>query len=160
MSGESKETPVNNSDITLDVDTVSITIGKSSLTPVQKKICVQVYSSMKDEIVEIIGELQEKHKSPEVITKSLINLICTSIKYMEKVKVNGLPLSGEDKKLIALEIGRVAIKQEIKDKEIQEVVLNIYDVTADPILEGVIDVSREVNAAISKGCKKLFSCCC
>ena len=61
--------------------------------------------------------------------------MCIIIKNVEKIKVNKKPLLCSDKKLIALEIGRIFLNKNINDDDIKFVVLNLYNSQGEAILE-------------------------
>ena len=141
----------------IELNTVSITIGKTDLNKQQKLILEQVYNRVREEMVEIIGQFNSSDKpDPGVVTKSILDIVCLYMKVMEKVKVNGRPLAGEDKKLIAIEVGRVAIKSEITNVGLKENVLSIYNLSAEPLLENILEVTKQVNTISKKG--GLFCC--
>lgn len=145
----------------ISVDTLTITINKSNLNLNQKAILNKIYKLMKEEIdslLTIFSNNQVKENTSEIVNV-VIRIVCLCIKYLEKVKINRKPLNGEDKKLIALELGKIVIKNEITDKEIKDVILSTYELSAEPVLEGIIDVSKEVNTFIKKNSKKIFFCC-
>lgn len=145
----------------ISVDTLTITINKSNLNLNQKAILNKIYILMKEEIdslLTIFSNNQIKENTSEIVNV-VIRIVCLCIKYLEKVKINRKPINGEDKKLIALELGKIVIKNEITDKEIKDVILSTYELSAEPVLEGIIDVSKEVNTFIKKNSKKIFFCC-
>lgn len=145
----------------ISVDTLTITINKSNLNLNQKAILNKIYITMKEEIdslLNIFSNKQVKENTSEIVNV-VIRIVCLCIKYLEKVKINRKPLNGEDKKLISLELGKIVIKNEITDKEIRDIILSTYELSAEPVLEGIIDVSKEVNTFIKKNSKKLFFCC-
>ena len=145
----------------ISVDTLTITINKSNLNLNQKAILNKIYILMKEEIdslLTIFSNNQVKENTSEIVNV-VIRIVCLCIKYLEKVKINRKPINGEDKKLIALELGKIVIKNEITDKEIKDVILSTYELSAEPVLEGIIDVSKEVNTFIKKNSKKIFFCC-
>ena len=111
-----------------------------------------------DSLLTIFSNNQVKENTSEIVNV-VIRIVCLCIKYLEKVKINRKPINGEDKKLIALELGKIVIKNEITDKEIKDVILSTYELSAEPVLEGIIDVSKEVNTFIKKNSKKIFFCC-
>lgn len=146
----------------ISLDTLTITINKSNLNSNQKAILNKIYIRMKEEIDSLISIFNNNNPNKEnnsEIVNVVIRIVCICIKYLEKVKINKKPLNGEDKKLIALELGKIVIKNEITDNEIKDVILSTYELSAEPVLEGIIDVSKEVNTFIKKNYKKIFFCC-
>ena len=144
--------------IELDENLFEITIQKSNLNNKQKIILKKVYNLIKKELLNII-KLYKSESDRAKITKCIFDIICIIIKNVENIKINKKFLSGKDKKLITLELGRIFINSEIINKDEKIVIIEIYDLIAEPILENIINVSNEVNIVIEKSCKKLFSCC-
>ena len=143
------------------IDTLTITINQSNLSLKQKAILNKIYITMKEEIDSLLNIFSKKciKENTSELINIVLKIVCLCIKYLEKVKINKKPLNGEDKKLISLELGKIVIKNEIKDKEIKDVILSTYELSAEPVLEGIIDVSKEVNTFIKKNSKKIFFCC-
>jgi len=144
--------------IELDENLFEITIQKSNLNNKQKLILKKVYNLIKKELLNII-KLYQSESDRAKITKCIFDIICIIIKNVENIKINKKFLSGKDKKLITLELGRIFINSEIINNDEKIVIIEIYDLIAEPILENIISVSNEVNIVIEKSCKKLFSCC-
>lgn len=143
--------------IQLNENSFEITIEKSNLNNKQKLILKKVYYLIKGKLLNIMNLLKNEFDRSE-ITKSIFDMICIIIKNVENIKINNKPLSGNDKKLIALELGRIFINTEIINNNTEISIIEIYNLIAESILENIIDVSNEVNVVIEKGCKKLFSC--
>ena len=127
-------------------------ISESTLTEEQKKLATQLYDSTKEAIKSFIdSSLNNTVK----ITKTISQLI----KQLEGVKVNGKSLSGADKKAVAIQLGRILIK-EVTPADKGEILM-IYDLVAEQTLEAIIDVSKVVNVAVkkiaTKCCPSLFS---
>ena len=140
------------------LDTLSITIDSNNLTFNQKLILKKIYEKMRHEIESLIQIINNKNNTSEIV-QIILRIVCICIKYIEKVKIKGKPIKGGEKKLISLELGRIVIKNEIKDDEIKDVILSTYEISAEPVLEGIIDVSREVNTLVKKNLKNLLLCC-
>ena len=138
-----------------EINDVEITIETSSLTKQQKAVVLQVYNKVRENLNKIINAVSNDSDP----TKNIFELVCYSIKIIEKVKINRKTLSGEEKKLIVLELIRVTIHSEVKNVELRNNIIRLYDLSGEAILENVIDVSRNVNIGIKKGCNKLFQCC-
>tara|TARA_B110000208_G_C11771430_1_gene430423 strand:- start:669 stop:1121 length:453 start_codon:yes stop_codon:yes gene_type:complete len=143
--------------IQLNENSFEITIEKSNLNNKQKLILKKVYYLIKGKLLNIMN-LHKNEFDRSEITKSIFDMICIIIKNVENIKINNKPLSGNDKKLIALELGRIFINTEIINNNTEISIIEIYNLIAESILENIIDVSNEVNVVIEKGCKKLFSC--
>ena len=130
-------------------------ISESSLTEDQKKLATQLYNSTKEAIKSFITD--PSLNNTVKITKTISQLI----KQLEGVKVDGKSLSGADKKAIAIQLGRILIKEVTPDDKGEAEILMIYDLVAEPTLEAMIDVSKVVNVAVqeiaTKCCPGLFS---
>ncbi len=119
-------------------------ITESSLTEDQKKLAASIYNSVKAAIKEFISDpsINETIK----ITKTLGKLI----KELENAKVDGKAPSGTDKKAVAIQLGRILIKEVITSDSIEANTLMVYDVVAEPTLEAMIEVSKVVNVVVQK----------
>ena len=130
-------------------------ISESSLTEDQKKLATQLYDSTKEAIKSFITD--PSLNNTVKITKTISQLI----KQLEGVKVDGKSLSGVDKKAVAIQLGRILIKEVTPDDKGEAEILMVYDLVAEPILETMIDVSKVVNVAVqeiaTKCCPGLFS---
>lgn len=130
-------------------------ISESSLTEDQKKLATQLYDSTKEAIKSFITDPSLNNTIK--ITKTISQLI----KQLEGVKVDGKSLSGVDKKAVAIQLGRILIKEVTPDDKGEAEILMIYDLVAEPTLEAMIDVSKVVNVAVqeiaTKCCPGLFS---
>jgi len=130
-------------------------ISESSLTEDQKKLAIQLYDSTKEAIKSFITD--PSLNNTVKITKTISQLI----KQLEGVKVDGKSLSGVDKKAVAIQLGRILIKEVTPDDKGEVEILMIYDLVAEPTLEAMIDVSKVVNVAVqelaTKCCPGLFS---
>ena len=67
---------------------------------------------------------------------------------------------GADKKAVAIELGRILIKEITPDDKGESEILMVYDLIAETTLEAMIEVSRVVNVAVqelaTKCCPGLF----
>lgn len=130
-------------------------ISESSLTEDQKKLATQLYDSTKEAIKSFITDPSLNNTIK--ITKTISQLI----KQLEGVKVDGKSLSGVDKKAVAIQLGRILIKEVTPDDKGEAEILMVYDLVAEPTLEAMIDVSKVVNVAVqelaTKCCPGLFS---
>ncbi len=120
------------------------------LSEEQSKVLKIVYDKVKESTDLILH-----HPRLENALK-LTQMIASIIKLLETVKLNELLLSGKDKKEIALELGRILIKDLIKEDEKRVVLLMIYDSTAEQLLETMVDVSHHLNIKV----KELTGSCC
>jgi hypothetical protein len=129
-------------------------ISESSLTDEQKKLATQIYDSTKAAIQGFINDASLNNTVK--ITKTLGQVI----KQLEGVKVDGKGPSGADKKAVAIQLGRILIKEVMPDDKGEAEVLVMYDLVAEPTLEAMIEVSRVVNVAVqelaTKCCPGLF----
>lgn len=129
-------------------------IPESSLTEEQKKLATQIYDSTKEAIKEFIAD--PSLNSTVKITRTIGQII----KQLEGVKIDGKAPSGVDKKAVAIQLGRILIKEVTPDDKGEVEILMMYDLVAEPTLEAMIDVSRVVNIAVqeiaTKCCPSLF----
>lgn len=119
-------------------------ITESSLTEDQKKLATSIYESVKAAIKEFISDpsINETIK----ITKTLGKLI----KELENAKVDGKAPTGADKKAVAIQLGRILIKEVVTNDSLEANILMVYDVVAEPTLEAMIEVSKVVNVVVQK----------
>jgi hypothetical protein len=122
----------------------------NTLTDVQKSVLKVVYDKVKES-----SDIILQHPTLDSALK-ITQMMASIIKLLESVKLQDALLAGKDKKLIALEVGKLLIKDLIKDEEKQAVLLMIYDSTADALLETMIDVSQHLNVKV----KEMTGMCC
>jgi len=129
-------------------------ITESTLTEDQKKLASQIYDSIKASLQSFI--LDKSLNNTIKITKTIGQII----KQLENVKVDGKAPSGEDKKIVAIHLGRILIKEVTPDDKGEAEILMVYDLIAEPTLEAMIDVSKVVNTVVqeiaTKCCPSLF----
>ena len=121
-----------------------------TLTDAQKTVLKLVYDKVKDS-----SDIILQHPTLDSALK-ITQMMASIIKLLESVKLQDALLGGKDKKLIALEVGRLLIKDNVKDEEKQAVLLMIYDSTAEALLETMIDVSQHLNVKV----KEVAGMCC
>ena len=121
-----------------------------TLTDAQKTVLKLVYDKVKDS-----SDIILQHPTLDSALK-ITQMMASIIKLLESVKLQDALLGGKDKKLIALEVGRLLIKDNVKDEEKQVVLLMIYDSTAEALLETMIDVSQHLNVKV----KEVAGMCC
>jgi hypothetical protein len=94
-------------------------ITESSLTEDQKKLATSIYESVKAAIKEFISDpsINETIK----ITKTLGKLI----KELENAKVDGKVPTGADKKAVAIQLGRILIKEVITNERLEANILMV-----------------------------------
>lgn len=142
----------------IEINSMEITLNETSLTKQQKAVLQKVYTNTKESIIDIFSDL-DKDSDAVNISNSIFRAVCHVMKTIEKVKLNRKKITGEEKKLIVLELVRIFIKSEIEDTTTKCIILNIYDMSSETILESVIDVSRNVNVNLQRGLSKIFKCC-
>ena len=67
------------------------------------------------------------------------------MKEVENVKVDNVAISGDDKKKIVTQLGRIMISKQLAGSENLADILFIYDTSSDVIIETIISVSSVVN---------------
>jgi len=119
-------------------------ITESSLSEDQKKLATTIYESVKAAIKEFISDpsINETIK----VTKTIAKLV----KELENAKVDGKAPSGADKKAVAIQLGRILIKEVITNESLEANILLVYDIVAEPTLEAMIEVSKVVNVVVQK----------
>ena len=86
------------------------------------------------------------------ITKTLGQVI----KKLESTCIDSKVTCGADKKAVAIQLGRILIKEVMPDDKGEAEVLMMYDLIAEPTLEAMIEVSKVVNVAV----KEMAMKCC
>lgn len=125
-------------------------ISECSLSEEQKKLASNIYDSVKNAIEGFIND--PTVNSTIKITKTLGQVI----KQLENTKIDGKVYCGADKKAVAIQLGRILIKEVMPDDKGEDEVLMVYDLIAEPTLEAMIEVSKVVNVAIHEMAAK---CC-
>jgi hypothetical protein len=78
------------------------------------------------------------------------------IKQLENTKIEGKITTGADKKAVAIQLGRILIKEVTPDDKGEAEILMVYDMVAEQTLEAMIEVSKVVNVAVQEMATK---CC-
>lgn len=125
-------------------------ISESSLTEDQKKLASTIYDSVKSAISEFVND--PNINNTVKITKTLGQVI----KQLETTHIDNKLITGADKKAVAIQLGRILIKEVMPDDKGEDEVLMVYDMIAEPTLEAMIDVSKVVNVAV----QELATKCC
>lgn len=115
-------------------------LSESSLSEDQKKIASQIYLASK---VAVHGTLSDASLNTAVKVTMVVGHI---IKELASIKVGG-----SDKKAVAIEVGHILIKELVSDENHKNEILAIYDSVGEKTLETMIDVSKTINAVLSKG---------
>ena len=120
-------------------------ISESSLSEDQKKLAISIYDSVKKAIESFIND-------PDVNnTIKITKTIGQVIKQLESTKA-----VGGDKKAVAIQLGRILIKEVTPDDKGEAEILMVYDLIAEQTLEAMIEVSKVVNIAVQEMATK---CC-
>jgi hypothetical protein len=125
-------------------------ISESSLSEDQKKLATSIYESVKEAIKEFISDPNVNNTVK--ITKTLGQVI----KQLENTKIDGKAPTGADKKAVAIQLGRILIKEVTPDDKGEAEILMVYDLVAEQTLEAMIEVSKVVNIAVQEMATK---CC-
>lgn len=125
-------------------------ISESSLSEDQKNLAKNIYDSVKSAIQGFISD--PDLNSTVKITKTIGQVI----KQLENANVGGKKISGADKKAVAIQLGRILIKEVTPDDKGEAEILMVYDLIAEQTLEAMIEVSRVVNVAVQEMATK---CC-
>ena len=125
-------------------------ISESSLTDDQKKLASSIYDSIKGSVGSFVSDPTINNTLK--ITKTLSQVI----KQLETAVVDGKKITGADKKAVAIQLGRILLKEVIPDDKGEAEILVIYDLVAEATLEAMIDVSKVVNTMVQEAATK---CC-
>lgn len=119
-------------------------ISESSLTEDQKKLATNIYESVKSAIQGFISD-------PNInSTIKITKVIGQVIKQLETANVDGKKITGSDKKAVAIQLGRILIKEVTPDDKGEAEILIMYDLVAEQTLEAMIEVSKVVNVAVQE----------
>ncbi len=125
-------------------------ISESSLTDEQKKLATTIYDSVKLALQDFISDPNVNN------TVKITKTIGQVIKHLENSNIDGKIPSGADKKAVAIQLGRILIKEVTPDDKGEAEILVVYDLIAEPTLEAMIEVSKVVNVAVHEIATK---CC-
>lgn len=120
-------------------------ISESSLSEEQKKLASSIYESVKEAIKSFVEDPNVNN------TVKITKVIGQVIKQLENTKA-----TGGDKKAVAIQLGRILIKEVTPDDKGEAEILMVYDMVAEQTLEAMIEVSRVVNVAVQEAAAK---CC-
>ena len=122
----------------------------ASLTPKEKSLVSLVHREIKHDIEAILINFDVANYT------KIIQMIALIMKSIESVTSQTEKIAGAIKKKVALECGRMCIKQ-MKD---HMDILMIYDSIAETALETMVDVSRNLNVkVISEAATNAVHCC-
>jgi len=121
-----------------------ITVELSRLTDQQRAIVEKLYESAKNASEPLLTN------NTLDSTIKITQLIAQLMAFMEQVNLGGEKISGANKKAVVLELGRLLIKDHIKDNVQRVKILLMYDVLAEKTLEVMIDVSHLLNKQVVK----------
>jgi hypothetical protein len=125
-------------------------ISESSLSEDQKKLATSIYESVKPAVEGFISD-------PDVnSTIKITKVLGQVIKQLETTKIEGKVMTGTDKKVVAIQLGRMLIKEVTPDDKGEAEILMVYDLVAEQTLEAMIEVSKVVNVAVQEMATK---CC-
>lgn len=125
-------------------------IGESSLTEDQKTLASSIYDTTKSAIGSFVNDPSVNN------TVKITKILGQIIKQLENAQVDGKRPTGKDKKAVAIQLGRILIKEVMPDDKGEKEVLMVYDLISEPTLEAMIEVSRVVNVAVQEAATK---CC-
>lgn len=119
-------------------------ISESDLTIEQKKIAENIYETTKVNVKSFISDVSINN------TIKITKTVGQVVKDLENVKIDGKSPSGSDKKIVAIQLGRILIKEVTPDDKGEAEILMLYDLIAEPTLEAMIEVSKVVNVAVQE----------
>jgi hypothetical protein len=119
-------------------------ISETSLSEDQKKLATSIYESIKPAVQGFISD-------PDVNgTIKITKVLGQVIKQLENTKIDGKIITGADKKAVAIQLGRILIKEVTPDDKGEAEILMVYDMVAEATLEAMIEVSKVVNVAVQE----------
>ena len=125
-------------------------ISKMNLSEEHQKIVLSIYDDVKKSIETFIND-------PNInISVKITKILGQIIKKLETTHIYGKIISGTDKKIVAINLGRSLIKDAMPDNKGEKEALMLYDMIAEPTLETMIDVSKVVNVFV----KEIATKCC
>ena len=124
----------------------------NSLTATQKEALDIVFNDVKATVEHILIDADVP------VQIKIMQMISPIIKTVQGVSALKLALTGADKKAIVLECGRKCIRMMLKD---HQDMLMMYDTIAEPALETMLDLSRNLKSVLKQIEKKEPSqeCC-
>jgi hypothetical protein len=124
----------------------------NSLTPTQKEALDIVFNDVKGTVEHIMIDADVP------IQIKIMQMISPIMKTVQDVSALKLALTGADKKAIVLECGRKCIRMMLKN---HQDMLMLYDTIAEPALETMLDLSRNLKSVLKQVEKKEPSptCC-
>lgn len=125
-------------------------ISESDMTEQQKKIAAEIYEKAKTAIQSFISDQSVNN------TIKITRTVGQVIRQLETATLEGKSITGGDKKIIAIHLGRILIKEVTPDDKGEREILLMYDLVAEPTLEAMIEVSKVVNTTI----KEVTATCC
>jgi hypothetical protein len=117
-----------------------------------KEVLDQLYETAKKAVKEILSLDSLDH------AMKIGRMIAEIVKLMEKATYRGGKIPGEEKKEIALELGKRLLMDPsvVSNETVRNGLLTAYDLVGEQMLDTLIDVSRHVNTAIKE---VAISCC-
>lgn len=122
-----------------------VLLSVSNLTAYQKQIALTIYDTIKHAIyISMSDDTNNIIKITMMLGKMIQNI--------EKVKIKDTKPTGNDKKAVVIELGRILIQEMTSNVEL----LELYNLVAETTLETMINVSKVVNVAIVSKCCAFF----
>tara|TARA_B100001093_G_C26710724_1_gene963302 strand:- start:246 stop:704 length:459 start_codon:yes stop_codon:yes gene_type:complete len=110
---------------------------ENGLTQFQKAVIKKIYKLSNSTIKEVVD-------TPEIADALVVTIaIGNLVKLIENININNKPLSGKNKKEIVLYLGRLLLNDLLPEKN-KSNILGMYDLLAEPTLEKLIDVSKNI----------------
>ena len=122
-----------------------VLLSVSTLTEYQKQIALTIYDTIKHAI-----HISMTDDSNNIIKITM--MLGKMIQHIEKVKIKDTKPTGNDKKAVVIELGRILIQEMTSNVEL----LELYNMVAETTLETMINVSKVVNVAIVSKCCAFF----
>jgi hypothetical protein len=110
----------------------------ANITPIQRAAITAVIAEVSAAVSSML--------SGQITAVNITLLLGKLVKTVENIVVEGGKLHGADKKVVVLEVGRQLIKRFVHGGQ-QENAIFIYEMAAEPVVDTLVDVSRNVNVA-------------
>jgi hypothetical protein len=85
-------------------------------------------------------------------TVIIVQLVSELVALVQGIQINKQKLSGFNKKAVVIELGRLILEQTLDSNPQKDLILSIYKVSVDGIVDSLINVSKKINVSKSICC--------
>jgi hypothetical protein len=125
-----------------------IVIIQNNLTDLQLKVVQNVFSDAQKLAKRIISTQIDTTNSTVII----VQLVSELVALVQGIQINKQKLSGFNKKAVVIELGRLILEQTLDSNPQKDLILSIYKVSVDGIVDSLINVSKKINVSKSICC--------